>query len=419
MNFKHEKIRNFYLRDTSVENIFLMEYMPGADGTFVKVYLTALMYADYEDFSNRQLAACLGITEEDVLNAWNYWESCGAVRKHYISPEDRFHYSVEFLNLKAGLFDPHVEEPGGTDGLPPEAVSRMDDQTVRTVFAQAQEITGRMMTGREPQEILSWLYDDGLTPDLIIYAYRYCAERIRNTKFSYISAVIKNWRDSGIVTVKDAEALLAENDQKYNQYHRVMKALGFSRNPTEDEKKKIDSWFEEMGFSIETVLQACSRTSGISNPNINYVNAILKNWSGEKSGTSGKQSTQGKNAVSVVNQMYDTIRRRHTEEREAHRVEIYGRIPRVREIDEAIRRTNLAFAKLTLSGGGRSSAESLEMERSELMEERTKLLQSGGYPADYMDLHYDCVHCKDTGLLDDGSRCSCFAEKLRQVAGKA
>ena len=72
MNFRREKTNNFYLRDTQVENIFIQDYMPDADGSFIKVYLTALMYADNEDISNRQIARHLHMTEEDGLRAWNY-----------------------------------------------------------------------------------------------------------------------------------------------------------------------------------------------------------------------------------------------------------------------------------------------------------------------------------------------------------
>ena len=49
MNFKKEIIKDFYLRDTNVENIFINEYMAQAPGNYVKVYLFALMYADFAD----------------------------------------------------------------------------------------------------------------------------------------------------------------------------------------------------------------------------------------------------------------------------------------------------------------------------------------------------------------------------------
>ena len=124
----------------------------------------------------------------------------------------------------------------------------------------------------------------------------------------------------------------------------------------------------------------------------------------------------GRNAVSLVNRMYEEARRRHTETREAHRAEVYEKIPEIRPVEDAIRRTNMAFTRNALGGGDRSSAASLEAERRELAGRREALLREAGYPPDYMDMHYDCAKCRDTGILDDGSRCSCFGEKLRKVS---
>ena len=45
MNFKTERIKDFYLLATEVENIFINEYLPQAPGDYVKVYLYALLYA--------------------------------------------------------------------------------------------------------------------------------------------------------------------------------------------------------------------------------------------------------------------------------------------------------------------------------------------------------------------------------------
>ena len=46
MTFRREKIKDYFLLDTSVENLFINEYMAAAPGDFVKVYLFAQMYAD-------------------------------------------------------------------------------------------------------------------------------------------------------------------------------------------------------------------------------------------------------------------------------------------------------------------------------------------------------------------------------------
>ncbi|MDD6255796.1 MAG: DnaD domain protein [Eubacteriales bacterium] len=425
MNFRREKTNNFYLRDTQVENIFIQDYMPDADGSFIKVYLTALMYADNEDISNRQIARHLHMTEEDVLRAWNYWEERGIIKKHYFSKDDRFHYSVEFLNLKERIFAPDSVEDDDESDISDMLADSIERENVRSVLTRVQDITGRMLGGKETRDIMAWICDDGIDADLICFAYEYSAKRRQNVKFAYVSAIIRNWTDEGIKTVDDAENMLSENDQRHNQYRRIMKALGFTRNPTEDERSKIDSWFDEMNFSIGKVLEACSRTSGISNPNINYVNSILRSWAGddgvknqssEKAGRGARRAVSG-NAVSEVMRMYEDARKRNAEIQAAHKREIYDRIPRIKEIDDRMNKAAVAMMKLALNGEKNSAtSDSLRLETDELQREKNILLEKNGFPYDYMELHYDCRKCRDTGVLDDGSRCSCFAEKLKRAA---
>ena len=82
MDFKRERVKDYFLLDTSVENMFINEYMISAPGEYVKVYLFALMYADLgETISNEMIAKHLNIEHEDVLKAWTYWENMGVIRK--------------------------------------------------------------------------------------------------------------------------------------------------------------------------------------------------------------------------------------------------------------------------------------------------------------------------------------------------
>ena len=224
MNFKREKIKNLYLGDTEVENIFLMEYMAAAEGDFVKVYLTALMYTGDENMSNRLIAKHLGMTEEDVLRAWNYWESCGVIRKRYSSPEDKFHYTVEFTCLKEKLFsvpgDSHG--PAAEDAVPDEMRVLMDDDVLRDTFEEVERIANRMLESRESSAIVSWICEDGLEPALICFAYKYCVESRGNNRFPYISSVIREWERENIKTQGDAEKYLEDTDLRHNQYRRGM-----------------------------------------------------------------------------------------------------------------------------------------------------------------------------------------------------
>ena len=202
MNFFSRKVRDVYLENTSVENMFLMDYMPDAEEDFVKVYLTGLMSAGDENASNSRIASHLNIEEERVLQAWNHWEKRGVIKKHYPDPSDRFHYAVEFLSLKEKLYAPDQQEAGS---LPDTRESKLQDDDLRDLYRNIESITGRPMEGREPETILSWLDDDGLSPEYIAFVYRFCMEQRGKTDFRYIAAVLRNWTADGVKTSAPSE----------------------------------------------------------------------------------------------------------------------------------------------------------------------------------------------------------------------
>lgn len=424
MNFKRERIKEFYLKDTSVENFFIAEYMVDADGDFIKVYLTALMYADTDEMSNSLIARHLGLTEEDVLRAWNYWEEKGVIRKVYTDPHDRFHYAVEFLNLKERLYGASKDDESTHDNDKNGFAAELDDDVLRDVITTIEDITGRLIEGREPEAVISWIYEDGIEPELVKFAYRYCAEKRGQKRFSYISAVVREWKKAGILTVSDAEKYLDETDLRRSQYKRVMQALGFYRNPTEAEQQLIDKWLDVMEFSIDKVLEACSRTTGIGNPNFNYLNGILTNWYAKangsdaavRTGTEPGRAAAPKNAVALVNRLYEEIRRKNESIRNERRSAVFKSIPRIDEIESEIRRASMDLSRAAFNGGssGGISADALKNRIRDLEAEEAYLLEKNGFPLDYLELQYECARCSDTGILDNGERCSCFSEKLKQ-----
>ena len=50
--------------------------------------------------------------------------------------------------------------------------------------------------------------------------------------------------------------------------------------------------------------------------------------------------------------------------------------------------------------------------------EKKELLTKAGYSENATDPIYTCPKCKDTGVLEDGSTCSCYGEILEKINGK-
>lgn len=95
--------------------------------------------------------------------------------------------------------------------------------------------------------------------------------------------------------------------------------------------------------------------------------------------------------------------------------EINRRIPQIREINDRLYSTGRELITLISSGTDNVEQRIDELRRNNLgaQEMSRQLLKQNGYPADYLDIQYNCPRCRDTGYLN-GSYCDCF----RQLCGR-
>ena len=117
--------------------------------------------------------------------------------------------------------------------------------------------------------------------------------------------------------------------------------------------------------------------------------------------------------MALTNSQYDAVLRIYSErqlrnrrEQDARIQEAYAAVPRLAEIDGEVASLSIKKARILLSGKTEPDFD-LSAAIGELSEERRALLLSNGYPADYLELHYDCPACRDTGFIGS-KKCSCF-----------
>ena len=414
MGFRKEQINDYFLLDTGVENIFINEHMASAPGDFVKVYLLALMYANLSlDITNEEIARHLSLELEDVLKAWTYWEKLGAVKKIKKNPEDKFEYDIEFIVLKEQLYGKSSRKVYISEQ---NAQAQMADKEIKDMFAAIENITGRVISGTELMEVLSWINDFGAAPEVIVYGYSYCVQK-KKKDIKYIAAVIKAWASEGLRDVISVEKYLSENEKKQYLYKRVFQALGFMRNATEEERRIMDTWFETMEFTLDKVLEACSKTSGIANPNINYVNKVLINWYEErKGGGNGPDGERKPLTAGEISRYYEALRSKNEAEAEERRRAVYDAVPRIKEIEDELTDMSSQMSKIIISDSvdRKSFMEQLKRRMDALNTEKAFLLTDNGFETDHMDVKYRCPECRDTGMLETGERCQCFEEITRE-----
>ena len=105
----------------------------------------------------------------------------------------------------------------------------------------------------------------------------------------------------------------------------------------------------------------------------------------------------------------------------------YARVPELREVARKQQQlfSGIVSAALRQGGGDISAAlKQLDEESAALSARRAELLRSAGWPEDYLDEINACPLCHDSGMLTDGTTCSCLkrlyeAEQARQHAAVA
>ncbi|MBO4864340.1 MAG: DnaD domain protein [Eubacterium sp.] len=300
---------------TSISNNFIEYYMTDANGDFVKLYLyLAMLCSSRRDISLSDIADHLNCTENDVCRGIRYWiredvlrlvyndnnrkEVKGIVLLNLKRPEDVLTTELKLDDFKKALSGQdekavheikeiadavdvsgdEIKAPRKKQPTPVEIKSKLQDKEINDLINEASAYCNRDLSQKELNSLIYIKDQLGFSFDLAEYLLEYCAE-IKKTSFSYIEKVARNWYEEGITTREDA----ADYSTKYlSLYGKILKALGITSRftPAPIEKKYIDTWINDFGFSEAIIIEACNRAierkpNDVSFP---YVNGILDSW---------------------------------------------------------------------------------------------------------------------------------------------
>ncbi len=324
---------------TTVSDIFIDQYMPKANGEFVKVYLYLLRAtgsgAGIATIS--EIADHFSNTEADIIRALNYWASEGILQVQtgadgQIIGINLCSLSVSGMQAAQSNIQSAVADNAAQNNLQNGVVNnatqnnlqnsvvnnaaqnistvntRMHDSVVEKLKSQTPDKAAssqkeytldeikefrknpdiselffiietylkHTLSSTDTNMVLYWLDELHFSTDLVEYLVEYCITK-GHSSLHYMNKVALGWADAGIKTVDQAKDDAAAHSQIY---YSVMKALGITgRNLVDSEVSLINKWVGEYGFDIELVKAACSKTiSAIQKPSFEYTDSILANW---------------------------------------------------------------------------------------------------------------------------------------------
>ena len=323
------------LEVTILSNRFIDNFMPRANGEFVKVYIYLLraVSSSPSSFSLEHMADRLFCTERDIFRALKYWEGEKILSLTYTT--DRQLSGITLLEpfadaghmessassenifstagtssspvsaqMAAGISQPvaltgsapknvslsssNSAVSGGTSSelstsadyirsLTPDHISELkQNEEVSQLLYIAEQYLAKTLPPTEMQKIFFFYDELHMSADLIEYLVEYCVSRGRKS-MRYIETVALAWTRDGVTTVemaRDASSRFSKD------YYTILKAMGISgRNPVENEISYIDTWRKTYCFDLELIQEACSRTVlSTGQPSFQYADKILSGW---------------------------------------------------------------------------------------------------------------------------------------------
>ena len=283
----------FQTNATLLPNDFIDNYMAGANGEFVKVYLFLLRHLDdpCSSITISTIADCLNNTENGILRAFRYWESQGLLRTE--RDADGKIICLELLKNAAqnSSADTQAADSAKAAGAAsaalqeirrdaPRKVAEIDQfraqKEIRSLLFIAEQYLGKTLTHAE-MDAITYFYDTlHMSADLIEYLLESCVES-GHKSMHYIQKVAFSWAEAGIETVAQAK----EESRLYSRScYTVLNAFGIkNRGPAASELDYIRKWSEEYAFAPDIIEEACRRTiMATHQPSFEYADSILKKW---------------------------------------------------------------------------------------------------------------------------------------------
>jgi hypothetical protein len=242
---------------TPVENMFINEYLPRADGAFVKVYLYGLMrcYHPEENSSVAAIAKALNMREDDVLNAFEYWDSMGLIRRVSDAVP-----KYQYINILSKTTNEELE---------------MDSYQFFNSHLQSLFGAKRLLRPKDFKIAHGWA-DELKLPHEVIYRLVELTIENRGNGFGLdkLNGEAVQLKAQGARTADDVDQVLMIARAKNRGLDRVLARLGRKSAPSWDDAVMFLDWIENKKFSLEAILEACQETTK-GTPTMAYLNGIL------------------------------------------------------------------------------------------------------------------------------------------------
>ena len=230
---------------TIVDNKFITKYLPEADGFSIQVYLYGLYLCENRetDFSIRSMAEVLKTTEEELRQAFAFWEDYDLVA--ILSQEP---FIVQYLPVRSA------------NGRPKKIRYEKYADFNKELQRKMQKV-GKFVSSNDYLKYMNFLEENTMQPQAFLLIAEYCITKQGDAVSpSYLFNKAKKLIRNGIVTYEQVEKELSNYNANEGALIAVFNAMNsYMHTPDENDYALYRKWIEEFGFSKDSILATAKR----------------------------------------------------------------------------------------------------------------------------------------------------------------
>lgn len=255
--------------NTTIPDIFFTQYLPEANGDFIKVYLYILFLSKYDkDIKVNDLCKKLGLTLPVIQNALKYWEEQGVLTKKNTGFVFNHLQELELHQLykpKAALSAEQIQK---------SAESQKRAKTIE--YINNKYFSGLMPTSWYP-DIELWFQKYEFDDEVMISLFGECFDKSALHR-NYIQAVADAWSKNHIKTYNDLDSYYERQEKTKKVANMVNKKLSLARPLSQYEFAYVEKWVIDFGFTFDIIEIALKKTTSKLNPSFDYIDKLLTDW---------------------------------------------------------------------------------------------------------------------------------------------
>lgn len=231
--FSNEVISKNFI---TIDNVFVSEFLPNASDNCVKVYLYGLyLCSSSKDNSLDNFAKIMGLSKEDIISIYYYWQEEGLVQVLNIDP-----IQVRYLPVKNAI----------------NKIKKYNVDKYTNFNIACQELfENKMLTPRDLEEFYYLIENFQMEKDALLKVIDYCIKlKGNNVSINYITTVAKNWAYDGVKTVSDVDERILDQERISGDIVLLLKAIGIRRQANVDEFKLYLTWTKDMEIDKDILI---------------------------------------------------------------------------------------------------------------------------------------------------------------------